>query len=231
MGVLKNDVGRPSNKTITIRRILNGILILIGLGLVAYIGYYIGNKNDKTANVKPLNDSKEAKTTTTTTTTSKVKEKAFDKNMITIKTDENDYNTLYVYGKKVFTSVIPGTIGLGKIETIDDIAVIEYDNIYLIIVNTDGDILYNSAIEIDDKGEYCINVTSECKEFEIDDNKIYYYLENLGQDVSTVCKRYNKEVLAKYEISYENGVLLSPKKLSSITDSEYVKKHNINCDN
>ena len=47
MGVLKNDVGRPSKKTKIIRGILKliGILIIIAAGL--YIGYVIGNNQSK----------------------------------------------------------------------------------------------------------------------------------------------------------------------------------------
>ena len=47
MGVLKNDVGRPSKKTKIIRGVLKliGILIIIVAGL--YIGYVIGNNQNK----------------------------------------------------------------------------------------------------------------------------------------------------------------------------------------
>ena len=50
MGVLKNDVGRPSNKTIKTRAILKGIcLIVVALAFMAG-GYYLNDyqkKNDK----------------------------------------------------------------------------------------------------------------------------------------------------------------------------------------
>ncbi len=47
MGVLKNDVGRPSKKTKIIRGVLKliGVLIIIAAGL--YIGYVIGNNQNK----------------------------------------------------------------------------------------------------------------------------------------------------------------------------------------
>ncbi len=47
MGVIKNEVGRPSKKTKIIRGILKliGILIIIAAGL--YIGYVVGNNQDK----------------------------------------------------------------------------------------------------------------------------------------------------------------------------------------
>ena len=46
MGVLKNDVGRPSKKTKIIRGVLKliGVLIIIAAGLG--IGYVIGNNQD-----------------------------------------------------------------------------------------------------------------------------------------------------------------------------------------
>lgn len=36
MGVLKNDVGRPSNKTIKIRAILKTLLLIIIIGIVFF---------------------------------------------------------------------------------------------------------------------------------------------------------------------------------------------------
>ena len=47
MGVFKNDVGRPSNKTIMIRTILKGVVVVIvGVGLVAG-GYYLNDYQKK----------------------------------------------------------------------------------------------------------------------------------------------------------------------------------------
>lgn len=45
MGVFKNDVGRPTNKTIIIRNILKGIGLLIVVGLAFGVGYYFNNQN------------------------------------------------------------------------------------------------------------------------------------------------------------------------------------------
>ena len=45
MSVLKNDVGRPSNKTIMIRTILKVIGLLIVVGLAFGIGYYFNNQD------------------------------------------------------------------------------------------------------------------------------------------------------------------------------------------
>ena len=47
MGVLKNDVGRPSNKTIAIRRILMGIVLLVIIGLVLLLCYHY-KENEQT---------------------------------------------------------------------------------------------------------------------------------------------------------------------------------------
>ncbi len=61
MGVLKNDVGRPSKKTKIIRGVLKliGVLIIIALGLG--VGYLIGNnKAEKESNNKIKISSKEA---------------------------------------------------------------------------------------------------------------------------------------------------------------------------
>ena len=52
MGVLKNDVGRPSNKTIMIRRILKVILILIVVLLAVTLGGYIKDKGNNKTNEK-----------------------------------------------------------------------------------------------------------------------------------------------------------------------------------
>ena len=49
MGVFKNDVGRPSNKTIMIRnifKVIGVLLIIVGVFIAGY--YFKGNKNNKT---------------------------------------------------------------------------------------------------------------------------------------------------------------------------------------
>ncbi len=46
MGVLKNDVGRPSNKTIKTRNILKGIMLIVIVILAFGIGYYFNNKKE-----------------------------------------------------------------------------------------------------------------------------------------------------------------------------------------
>ena len=48
MGVIKNDVGRPSNKTIKIRRILKGIAIVPVVALLFFAYYKVNDK--KTTN-------------------------------------------------------------------------------------------------------------------------------------------------------------------------------------
>ena len=55
MGVLKNDVGRPSNKTIMIRKILKVTLLIILMVIVFIVGYLLKdyqNKNSKTETIK-----------------------------------------------------------------------------------------------------------------------------------------------------------------------------------
>ena len=50
MGVLKNDVGRPSNKTIMIRTILKGVCLIVVLAAAVAGGYYLNDyqrKSDK----------------------------------------------------------------------------------------------------------------------------------------------------------------------------------------
>ena len=46
MGVLKNDVGRPSKKTIMIRTILKGLLLIIVAVGIFVLGYYYNDKNN-----------------------------------------------------------------------------------------------------------------------------------------------------------------------------------------
>ena len=46
MGVFKNDVGRPSNKTIKTRNILKGIMLIVIVILAFGIGYYFNNKRE-----------------------------------------------------------------------------------------------------------------------------------------------------------------------------------------
>lgn len=60
MGVFKNDVGRPSNKTITIRNILKGVLLII-IAAAIFAGGYVLNDYQK----KEDSGKKESKKTTT----------------------------------------------------------------------------------------------------------------------------------------------------------------------
>lgn len=70
MGVLKNEVGRPSNKTITIRRILKAALLIIVAGGLFLGGYLLNDKLDVQKNITNKEESskkenltiKEAKT-------------------------------------------------------------------------------------------------------------------------------------------------------------------------
>ena len=66
MGVFKNDVGRPSNKTIMIRRILILVMVIMIIALAILLGYFINDNRHKEA--KNVNSSK---TTSLKTTNSK----------------------------------------------------------------------------------------------------------------------------------------------------------------
>ena len=52
MGVLKNDVGRPSNKTIMIRRIFKAVLCILLFVVCYFVGYKLGNSMDKKEDAK-----------------------------------------------------------------------------------------------------------------------------------------------------------------------------------
>ena len=45
MGVFKNDVGRPSNRTVKIRRIITTIILLIIIGCLIVFAYTLGKEN------------------------------------------------------------------------------------------------------------------------------------------------------------------------------------------
>lgn len=77
MGILKNDVGRPSNKTIKIRTILKGILLIVVIAGVFVSGYLLNDYQKKEDNKKETTTKK----TTTTKNNSKTysTEEAFDK--------------------------------------------------------------------------------------------------------------------------------------------------------
>ena len=224
MGILKNDVGRPSNKTIMIRTILKGICLIIILALVAVGAYYLGNSNGEN---KSSNKNK------TTTKQSVNKTETFDENQVTTKKipDTEDGIYIYVYGKKL--DIDAPITNVDKVETINDIAVISgggVDLSFLIIVDTNSKILYNT---INDNGGICTkDISNECYDFKIHDNKITYYV-NYFMTSDMVCDYENKddETMAEFEIIYSNGKLSSPKKISSITAKEYIEKHNIKCSN
>lgn len=56
MGVLKNDVGRPSNKTIKIRRILKGILLIIVMFVIFAGGYLLNDYQNNETNKQTKKD-------------------------------------------------------------------------------------------------------------------------------------------------------------------------------
>lgn len=71
MGVFKNDVGRPSNKTIMIRRILILVMVIVIIALAILLGYFINDNRHK--ETKNVNSSKTTSLKTTNPqTTSKV---------------------------------------------------------------------------------------------------------------------------------------------------------------
>ena len=225
MGVLKNDVGRPSNKTIMIRRILKMLLLVLFM-VVCYFGGYMLGKNlfhEKDNN----KDSKKV-----------VEKEKFDINKVTSKTTENYdeyYNTnaidVYVYGNKIDLSNY-FTDKIDSITPIDDVALLELHNEFniLLLVNKKGEILYD--FELDNGYFYCSDnlYSNECYSYKVDNNTIRYMVANLGQDNYTACVTNNdKKVLIEYEITYKDGKLSQPKEISSMIGKEYVQKHNINC--
>lgn len=233
MGVLKNDVGRPSNKTIIIRRIFKLLGLLIVIGLAVVVGYFIKDK-EEINHKEDENDKKKITTTKEKVTTTK--DNTFDKSQITTKSIGNDgfiENAIevYVYGNKIDSNKYP-TDKIISVTPIEDAAVIELNselNI-LLLVNKKGEIIYD--FERDNYYYYCSdnNYSSECYQYKIDGNTIKYIVSDLGQDSYTACvTNYNKDVLKEYEITYKDGKLSQPNKISSVTGKEYVQKHNINC--
>lgn len=233
MGVLKNDVGRPSNKTIIIRRIFKLLGLLIVIGLAVVVGYFIKD-HEEINNKQDKNDKKKITTTKETVTTTKAD--TFDKSQITTKNIgsygmfENAIE-VYVYGNKIDFNKYP-TNKIISVTPIEDAAIIELnsDLNILLLVNKKGEIIYD--FERDNYYYYCSdnNYSSECYQYKVDGNTIKYVVSDLGQDSYTACvTNYNKDVLKEYEITYKDGKLSQPKKISSVTGKEYVQKHNIDC--
>ena len=52
MGVFKNDVGRPTNKSIMIRNVLKGMVLILIIGGALLLGYHIKDNEGKNDNVK-----------------------------------------------------------------------------------------------------------------------------------------------------------------------------------
>ncbi len=233
MGVLKNDVGRPSNKTIIIRRIFKLLVLLIVIGLAVVIGYFIKDK-EEINHKEDENDKRKITTTKENVTT--IKDDTFDTSEVTTKNiGSNDIfeNAIevYVYGNKIDSNKYP-TDKIISVTPIEDAAVIELNSEFnfLLLVNKKGEIIYD--FERDNYYYYCSdnNYSSECYQYKIDGNTIKYIVSDLGQDSYTACvTNYNKDVLKEYEITYKDGKLSQPNKISSVTGKEYVQKHNINC--
>ena len=104
MGVIRNDVGRPTNKTIMIRRVLKlvGVLIIVLLAVLA--GYYLKVMEDKNVNNKVNDSSKVTTTNNVKVTTTNTENNDDDKNIVTknIEIKElnvNDEGILYLFNK------------------------------------------------------------------------------------------------------------------------------------
>ena len=228
MGVLKNDVGRPSNKTIIIRNILKAVLIIILAAMSFLLGNLLTEKKSKDKVEKT-----EMNNVVNVGENQQEQKKLFDERQITTRrvSQAEDGIYIYSYGKKLELDM--PVYRLGNVEVIEDIAIMEVfaiDAPTLIIVNMDGEILYDSAGK--QEGVLCdASKSNECYGFNIISNKITYYMDNFGHDISTVCDANNQNdaALIEYELTYENGKLSSPKKINSLTGKEYVNKHNIDC--
>ena len=228
MGVFKNDVGRPSNKTIMIKTFLKVMGLIVIIAIAFGIGYYFNdkqNKNDSKSGSNNSNNSNKNKTTTTAKNTSN----KFDKEQVTLKLNKNDdfpedVYDIYVYGKKI-PNIMASNIE--NIDVIDDIAIIDLsyiDSNYLLVVNTKGEQLMIT----DGDMEYCSNYkSSECYGYKVKGNSFTYYLDDLGNDGAIKCSNDNV-VLSEIQVTYKNGKLYS-KTLSSITGEEYKKSHNVDC--
>ena len=224
MGVFKNEVGRPSNEVIKTRKVLKILGMVVTFCIFFAIGYFAaGNLGTSEEGKIDAENNEEVKNN-----------KKFDKSKITTSKVENteDGIYVYVYGQKL--NIEAPLMKLGNVEVLDDIAILELvamDVNILVIVNMEGEILYNTVDNVS-SGYYCSSLkTNECYGFKINDNKVTYYIEDLGQDPLYVCEtNYNNEVLNEYELTYENGKLSMPKKLSSLMGKEYITKHNISCE-
>ena len=229
MGVIKNEVGRPSKKTKIIRGILKLIGILIIIVAAFYVGYVINDNQDNKVSQK--DDKKN--TTTPVSTENNLK---FDENQVTTKSIDDDgflENAIevYVYGNKIdYEYETDKVISITPIEDVAVIALSGLDFYYLLLVNQDGKVIYD--FERSNDYYYCSDsvYSSECYKYEVNGNTVKFMAADLGQDSYTACvTNYDKDVLIEYEITYKNGELSSPKKISSITGEEYVEKHNIDC--
>ena len=230
MGVLKNDVGRPSNKTIIIRRILKGTLLLIIVALAFLIGYHLNGKKENNKVEKKYNNSLKNES----------KNMSFDLNQITTKCTDDDCSGryIYVYGKEIDTQF--PIVDILKKNTIDDIAILEVqviDSLGMIIVNKEGNILYNSEMQKDIEN---VNYISEEKNYEelygykINNKKIKFtmgqYLD-LDSDYDHLACNLDKSdiIYSEYEMKYVNNKLSKPKLISSMKVSQFISKHNIDC--
>ena len=218
MGVFKNEVGRPSNETIKKRNIFKGICVLLIIVVICLITYIL---NDKGLFSNEESNNK--------TTTQKSVVDTFDKSQVVTKDEDGDeFYDIYVYGQKLN---FEGVLGISRIEVIEDVAIIEMETInvpYLLVVNTKGEVLY-SASDNENMLYYCSKKSSECYDYKVENNKIKFYKESLGQDKLRVCSASDDlEVLVEYELTYENGKI-TKKELNKITAKEYIEKHNFDC--
>lgn len=207
MGVLKNDVGRPSNKTIKIRRILKGILLIIVMFVIFAGGYLLNDYQNNETNKQTKKDKGEV-----------------------VKTNNEKTEELNINSKDVMDLYIPFSYFTHEASdeelyskdkiTPDDLS-IEYKNRLAFVK-------YNN--EVDKKNLYEGNIKIDEYEFEPDYLKSSTleksYKKLFGENTKYIAKSFDSYGIDTLNMTYnkENDVYLADLVAGDYTGYRYGKE-------
>lgn len=169
MGVFKNDVGRPSNKTIVLRRILKVVGLLVIIILAGFIGYSLKDNDkididDEKIEEKDNSNESNKDNNVTENEVKNIESKILIKNDDVSKNNKFNYNdvqyileekieddkdVLYLNNKAIYNLKAPNSI----------IYIYQIDNL-LVIYKTSGDVKGQELDFIDFNGNLIKNIST-----------------------------------------------------------------------
>lgn len=221
MGLLKNEVGRPTNKTIMIRNILKSVLIVVIVGGLLFGGYFV---------TKYFSQNQGKQDRAEKVDINKIGTRKIEiENIMGL-----DFYDVY-YGNKKIIDSNKEILGIDNVLTFKDFAIFNLklnDNAggaSLVIIDSNGNVIGR----YDGKEYKNKNLTGKIYrgKYEIKGNEIYIYSDDDAQDSSVSCSRYEKGEASAYinVISYSKNEFVTPKLYKSISAKEVITDYDKQC--